>query len=220
MTHPSFDGSLRDLLRDTAQTVSLLSQGGPVETGAQLRRDALRQVQAMDAALTERGLEDAIRRELVFAQCGLLDEVALKHLSAADRQIWETAPLQVERFGYHDAGDRVFANLDAWLRRPDADVHLLQFYAAIIALGFQGRYARDGDDARARMLEDLGHRIAATTTSIPTRFITYDGCRPARWRRLSPWVAASVMLLAAGATYIACRLTLDARFAQWFPPAP
>jgi len=169
-----------------------------------LRTDCGRQIGTFADALEQRRIPVDIQHDAIWAQCGLLDEVALRHLTAAhERAQWETQPLQVERFGRHDAGTYVFERIAARLQEPSPDADLLEAYAAVLGLGFRGRYATQstlasdacgGSDAdplqgvRAALnaqLERLGrgrHRA----------FVCGHGRRRiADWfYRLSPWAVA------------------------------
>jgi type VI secretion system protein ImpK len=132
---------IRDLLRDTGLLVVQLSQGGHTNDAATLRQRCQQLMAGFSAALDLRGFASDVCEDAEYAQCGLLDEAVLHNLSAENKPIWDAQPLQVERFGKHDAGERVFERLEQRMRERSPNIELLECYATILGLGFMGRYA-------------------------------------------------------------------------------
>jgi type VI secretion system protein ImpK len=133
---------MRDLLRPTALLLSEFARSAGARSAPNLRERCRAVVDDFDAALEGRQVAPDVRKEAVYAQCAVLDELALVHLPPEDKQHWEAhPPLQVERFGNHDAGERIYDRIDARMREalPSND-GLLDFYAALLGLGFRGRY--------------------------------------------------------------------------------
>jgi type VI secretion system protein ImpK len=150
---------IRDLLRDTALLVTTLSQGGDTETVSTLRARCQQLMAAFSDSLERRGVAPDVREDALYAQCGLLDEAVLRHLPAEDKPEWDARPLQVERNGRHDAGDRVFDRLAERMREVPPNVDLLECYSAILGLGFMGRYAREGDARRSALIASLDAQL-------------------------------------------------------------
>ena len=207
---------IRDLLRDTALLVTTLAPGGQADhaTGFRLRCEQL--IANFSNALERRGYPDDVRREALIAQCGLLDEVALRCLPPESRAAWELKPLQVDLFSLHDAGERVFERLEARMREASLHVDLLECYAAILSLGFIGRYARDGEAKRTALTASL-HALLEKLRPVSTR--TFIAVRPGRrwsdWAyRLSPWVIAGLACVVAVIVWLAWSTALDAQLAQ------
>nr|WP_031329023.1 MULTISPECIES: DotU family type IV/VI secretion system protein [Ralstonia] len=207
---------MRDLLRDTALEVTTLSGGGKTANGPELRNYCLKLISDFHAALDLLGLPPDVRQEAAIAQCGLLDETALRHLPAEQKATWEATPLQVELFEQHDAGERVFDRLGERMRETSPSVDLLQFYAAILGLGFVGRYAREGESkltalrtALAAKLEQLSPATAPTFVIDRPKLRLVD-----RLRALSPWGLAGLACLAAGLLWLVCSAALDAQLAH------
>jgi type VI secretion system protein ImpK len=213
---------IRDLLRDTALQVTTLSQGGNTETVSGLRQRCLGLMAALSASLDQRGVASDVREDALYAQCGLLDEAVLRHLSAKERPEWDARPLQVERDGRHDAGDRVFERLAERMREVSPNLDLLEYYSAILGLGFMGRYAREGEAKRSALIASLDAQLeklrpARRQTLIADR----TGRRLADWLyRLSPWAIAGLGCVAAVLVYLIWGHALDLQLANLLSSKP
>ncbi|MFL9996517.1 DotU family type IV/VI secretion system protein [Paraburkholderia sediminicola] len=199
------------LLRNTALEVSLLAQGATTESVAQLRQRGLALVKEFESALEERHASADVRHDALYAQCGLLDETVLVHLPEEVRAQWEAQPLQVERFGEHDAGEHVFDRLSERMREVPPNVELLECYATVLGLGFKGRYARDGDLQRAAVVKSLSDLLARYTTKDDDGLIV-DAARTRGldWLyRLSPWAVAGLACAAAVIVFVVVGQALD-----------
>lgn len=223
---PSFDrtpgAGMRDLLRDTALLVGMLTQGGTTEPVEQLRKRCVRLMAAFSTALEQRGFAADVREDAQYAQCGLLDEAVLRCQSITDRSSWEAHPLQVERFGKLDAGDHVFDRLAERLREASPNVDLLECYSAILGLGFMGRYAREGEAQRATLMATLNARLEKLRPAVTRTFIAErTGRRASDWfYRLSPWAIAAIGCIAAALVYLIWDHALDAHLAHLVSLAP
>jgi type VI secretion system protein ImpK len=214
----SEDG-IRDLLRDTALLVTTLAAGGRTEDVIGLRERCQRLIEQFSTALRRRGYPDDVCQDALTAQCGLLDETALHHLSDKDRSQWDARPLQVERFGLHDAGERVFERLDQRMREASPHVALLECYSAILGLGFLGRYAREGETQRAALIAALSARLQALRPEAePPLIVDRPATRFADWfYRLSPWATAALACGAAAVVWLVWAAALDMQLAQLAP---
>lgn len=224
---------IRDLLRDTALLVTTLSQGGKTESVTMLRQHCQQLMGQFSAALEQRGVAADVRDDALYAQCGLLDEAVLRALPMDDKSQWDAQPLQVERFGKHDAGERVFERLTERMREAAPNADLLECYAAILGLGFMGRYAspkgtsfdpwkslgdgvREGQAQHTSLLASLDAQLrklrpAATRTFIADR----SGRRLADWfYRLSPWAIAGLTCAAAALVYLIWSQALNLQLAH------
>ncbi|MBR7919522.1 DotU family type IV/VI secretion system protein [Burkholderia vietnamiensis] len=207
---------IRDLLRDTALLVTTLTSGGQVPDAIALRARCKQLVEQFASALERRGFPDDVRNEALVAQCGLLDEAALRHLPAESRSGWEQKPLQVEQFNLHEAGERVFERLDARMREASPSVALLECYAAILGMGFVGRYAREGEAKRAALIASLNAKLETLRPPSERPFIAdRAGRRLSDWfYRLSPWAIAGLAVIAAAIVWGVWSAVLDAQLAQ------
>ncbi|WP_321932692.1 DotU family type IV/VI secretion system protein [Burkholderia cenocepacia] len=207
---------MRDLLRDTALLVTTLTSGGHTQDAVALRARCKQLVEQFASGLQQRGFPDDVRNEALVAQCGLLDEVALRHLPGESRSAWEREPLQVEQFNLHEAGERVFERLDARMREPAPPVALLECYSAILGMGFVGRYARDGEAKRTALITSLNARLETLRPSLDRPFIA-DRVerRVSDWfYRLSPWAIAGLACVAAAIVWGVWSATLDGQLAH------
>jgi type VI secretion system protein ImpK len=221
---------IRDLLRDTALLVTRLSQGGHTEDAAALRLRCQQLMASFSAALDQRGFAADVREDAEYAQCGLLDEAVLRNLSAESKPIWDAQPLQVERFGKHDLGERVFERLAHRMREASPGVALLECYSAILGMGFMGRYAREGVVKRSALIASLNTQIEKVrregspfgerpATSRPF-LVDVTGRRLMDWfYRLSPWAIAGLACAAAAVIWLIWAHVLDAQLAHLAPTA-
>jgi type VI secretion system protein ImpK len=160
---------IRDLLRDTALVVTTLAQSGQVESVTALRERCKYLMSEFATALERRRLPVDVREDAMYAQCGLLDEAALRNLGAEAKAQWGANPLQVERFGKLDAGERVFERLTQRMLEAPPNADLLECYSAILGLGFMGRYASPTASAPARSLDTAASSQANVTPPNVTR---------------------------------------------------
>jgi len=205
------NGGIRDLLRDTALAVTSFAPGGTVKDAAAFRDRCRQLIGNFSEALTRRGYPEDVRQEAMVAQCGLLDETALRQFDEEARSGWGLKPLQVEQFRLHDAGERVIDCIEARLREASPNADLLECYSAILAMGFMGRYARDGETKRAELVATLNSRLQKLRPSIAQPFIAdHAGRRLSDWfYRLSPWAIAGLACIAAVAVWGVWNVALD-----------
>ncbi|AKC72072.2 DotU family type IV/VI secretion system protein [Pandoraea oxalativorans] len=191
--------SLRALLCDTALLVTTISAGGVVTNAAVLRERCEALLDSLDAKLATHGVEGQHYDDVRVAQCALLDETVLHHLKAHDREAWELAPLQVTRFGIHDAGERVFERLDVYMQADGTSAGVLEFYQALLRLGFVGRYALLGDARRRDLIKSLDARIEALGPTVEPSFVVQQSARRFSdiWHRISPWTIAGLTCVVA-----------------------
>jgi type VI secretion system protein ImpK len=202
---------LAGLLRNTALEASLLGQGATAEAVPQLRQHCLALVAEFEAALEQRHVTADVTHDALYAQCGWLDEAVLMHLPDESRSQWEAQPLQVERFGKHDAGEHVFDRLAERMREAPPNVELLQCYATLLGLGFKGRYARAGETQRTALVKALNEQIARYVPK-GDEGVVVDVARTSGFdwlRRLSPWAVAGLACAAAAIVFVAIGQGLD-----------
>lgn len=209
-------GGMRDLLHDTALLVTSLSSGGTVRDAALFRERCRQLVDQLADELARRDCPEDVKREALLAQCGLLDEAALRYLPGEDRTAWETHPMQVERFSIYDAGRRVIDNVEARLLESSPDVELLEYYASILGMGFMGRTVRETGAKRTGLVAALDTRLQALRAEVEQPFLTYTaGLRiSSGLRRLAPWLLVALACIVAAAVWIAGSGVLDTQLAQ------
>jgi type VI secretion system protein ImpK len=207
--------SIRALLRDTALEVSLLSQDTAQQSAFELRKRCLQVVDDFDRALQAKQFPNDVREDAVYAQCGLLDETALRCLPEDERSKWDAHPLQVECFGNHDAGDRIYERIAVRAREMPPKVALLECYATILGLGFLGRYANDGELRRSELATLLNERIPRVEPRRGDLVIyTVSSSRLDWLRRLSPWTVAGIVGITAALIWFVLGQSLDVQLAN------
>lgn len=215
-------GPIRPLIRDAALLVTTMSAGGTVPDAASLRARCEALLDEFDVALDKQRVQGETREDVRMALCALLDETALRFLCERERDGWELAPLQIQRFDIHDAGERVFVRLDAHLNTPAANVDVLEFYGALLGLGFVGRYALLGEAKRRELMNALNSRISAIRPQVSPPFVLEQTSRRlSDWLyRLSPWMIAGLACVAAGVVWGVWSTTLDAQLAGFSAGTP
>ncbi|MGH8779852.1 DotU family type IV/VI secretion system protein [Paraburkholderia sp.] len=230
--HPG--SGIRALLRDTALLVTMLSQGSRTESVAALRQRCEQLMSTFSTALEARGIAADVREDALYAQCGLLDEAVLRALPIDDKPEWDAQPLQVERYGKHDAGERVFERLTERMHEAAPNADLLEAYAAILGLGFTGRYAspsanpsgaagtHNGRIQRAALIASLDTLLQKLRPAEPRTFVADR--RATRladtFYRLSPWAIAAVCCVTAALVYLVWNQALDAQLAHLSSSTP
>ncbi|CAB3677368.1 hypothetical protein LMG24238_02434 [Paraburkholderia sediminicola] len=206
-------------LRDTALTVTnLATQGAPSMPGAfdAFRQKCKEQIDRLRTELASAGHPADVIEDATYAQCALLDEAALSNLKEGDRDAWEREPLQVSEFQSHNAGDELIARIERRLAQPKPVLPLLAIFIAVLDLGFEGKFALNGSDARAALMRALDERLERhRDTSGPV--IVNEGITR-RWSgRLSPSAWVVVACIAAGVVYFSVDQWLTASIAQIAP---
>jgi len=210
---------LRKLLRNTGLLATSLGDNGTVPDAATFRQHCRDAIQTFSEALAQHGYPEDIKREISLAQCGLLDEAALRHLSADSRGAWELKPLQVERFKVHDAGEFVIDRIEARLLEAPPNADLLEGYAAILGMGFMGRYARDSESRRVELIGALGTRLNKLRPREEPSFVSdRAGRQLSDWvHRLSPWALAGVVCVVAAIVWSMWAVALNTQASHVAP---
>jgi type VI secretion system protein ImpK len=196
--------------RDTAVTVAALTR--PLASGscAALRQRCREQVQQLRDQMLAGGHPPDVIEDACYAQCALLDEAVLSHLSGTDRDEWEREPLQVAQFGSHHAGDALIERMQQRLREPQPVLLLLAIFHAALGLGFRGRFALAGGDARLAMLNALSERLGVTDAQANGVIVAAPGRH--RW-----WASLSLPVWLLGAVLVAVLVYL--LLEQWLDAA-
>src|SRR5471032_1102900 len=85
-------------LRDTALTATALAGLATATSFEEFRKKCTQQVERLRAEMTSAGHPPDVIDDAAYAQCALLDEVALSSLNGPHRDAWEDAPLQLSEF--------------------------------------------------------------------------------------------------------------------------
>ncbi|CAG9218646.1 DotU family type IV / VI secretion system protein [Paraburkholderia sabiae] len=187
-------------LRDTALLVARLAQDGAPNAYGDFRSTCKQQIKRLREQMTALGHSADTVEDAAYAQCALLDEAALGYLKGFDRDQWETEPLQVAEFNSHDAGNELIHRIERRLSERQPSLTLLAIFNAVLSLGFEGRFALEGDEARFALMRAIDERLEqggwrradASTTNV---IVTSPWSRP-WYRRMNPlaWVAAACVV--------------------------
>ena len=94
-----------------------------------------------------------------YAFSAAVDEIILRS-DYAVRDAWETRPLQLRLFGDQLAGEHFFQRLEDLRAKGSVHLQALEVYHMCLLLGFQGRFALDGQDKLNYLTARLGDEIA------------------------------------------------------------
>ena len=121
--------------------------------------------------ISRAGWKEADIEEVSYAQCALLDEVALRTLKGNDREVWERNPMQVCFFQSYNAGDILCDRIESLCKNhKDASPLVAETYLSVINLGFRGRYVLDED-----ALHTAQEQLKKITPAFPSNAISEDG---------------------------------------------
>ncbi|MGT2452695.1 DotU/TssL family secretion system protein [Cupriavidus basilensis] len=191
-------------LRDTALTVAELTDDTKPMGFEAFRAICLEQVSRLRAELSDAGQPADVVEDAVYAQCALLDEVALGRLPDDDRVAWEREPLQVREFRSHDAGQALIARVERRLGEAKPVLPLLTVFYGTLGLGFQGRFALDGASARIALMQAIDERLDRAGWRESDGPVLVTGGKAHRWwAHLSPLAWITISCVGAGLVYLA-----------------
>jgi type VI secretion system protein ImpK len=145
-----------------------------------------------------------------YAFCAAVDEIILRS-DYEVREAWETRPLQLRIFGDQLAGEHFFNRLEDLRAKGSVHLQALEVFHMCLLLGFQGRYALDGQDKLNYLTARLGDEIARMRGK--SRGFAPHAQRPDQVTNklhsdLSLWVFSAVVAVAGLGAYLGFRTTL------------
>ena len=201
-------------LRDTALTVTAMASHAAPDSFSTLHAKSKAQIEQMRTELRAAGHPNDVIEDATYAQCALLDEAALSHLRGGNRDAWEREPLQVSEFQSHDAGDELIARVELRLAQPQPVLPLLAIFTAVLDLGFKGKFALDGSDARRALMQALDTRLGRVDEQGASGMVMVMQGRRGRWLgHLSPLAWVAIAAMAAAFAYVALDQWLTAAIA-------
>lgn len=191
------------LLQNTwLQVISL--RHGPLFTdgeGRALWTRCVADVERVQQALKAAGMDEAGCRNILYAQCSLLDE-AVKGRGVEDDACvqWYDVPLQGHFLGTLDAGDVLCNRMRDVLRELAPDRAVLTCFHRVMLLGFLGGYRSLNDPEREKLVNALSQHVPPF--SVPQSHPVLAGAKTGRGigRWFSCWpvrIGLSVIVLAA-----------------------
>jgi len=118
-------------------------------------------VEHVQQTLKAAGMDEASCKNILYAQCSLLDE-AVKGRGVEDDACvqWYNVPLQGHFLGTLDAGDELCNRMRDVLREPAPDTAVLTCFHRVMLLGFLGGYSSLSDPEREKLVKALGEQVA------------------------------------------------------------
>ena len=146
-----------------------------------------------------------------YAYCAAVDEIILRSPYSL-RDAWETRPLQLRLFGDQLAGEHFFQRLEELRARGAKHLQSLEVFHLCLLLGFQGRYALDGEDKLNFLCARLGDEIArmrGKTRGFAPHAERPDSVSNKLRSDLSLWVLTAVFAAASLTAYVGFRASLN-----------
>jgi type VI secretion system protein ImpK len=199
-------------LRDTALTVASLATHPAPPAFDSFRQQCKQQVQRLREEMQSAGHPHDVVEDAVYAQCALVDEKALSNLKGLDRDAWERVPLQVDEFQSNDAGHELIARIERRLAQPQPVLPLLAIFGAVLDLGFTGKFALAGRDARIALVKAIGARLGHDQDTAGPVVIRPRAASRWTWR-LSPLASVVIACVVAALVYVAFDQWLNASIA-------
>ncbi|MGU3778289.1 DotU family type IV/VI secretion system protein [Burkholderia metallica] len=127
--------ALRASLQETVLHVALLAQRASIPEIHVWRARCIGLVERLEQAMRDDGRASDVVRDVVIAQCTLLDEVTLRHLPAGRRDEWMRETLLFRFHRAHGGADRVGARTDTLPSGACSEAQLLNMYATLLEPG-------------------------------------------------------------------------------------
>ncbi|MTD37692.1 DotU family type IV/VI secretion system protein [Erwinia sp. CPCC 100877] len=191
------------LLQNTWLQVISLRHGPAFQEGEgrQLWERCIADAERVQQTLKEAGYDEQSCRDILYAQCALLDE-AVKGRGVQDDACvqWYDVPLQGHFLGTIDAGDALCDRMREVLREPAPEQIVLTCFHRVMMLGFLGEYRTPDDPARQKLAQALSAQVPPFSYPQTTPVVAgiKGGSGMARW--LAGWpvrIAFSLIVLAA-----------------------
>ena len=202
--------SLVDLMYEGFYALYLLKNGSGPQDQAGFAEHLTRFLADVDRHAKPLGVHGDDVHAAKYAFCAAVDEIILRSQYEI-RDAWETRPLQLRLFGDQLAGEHFFQKLEDLRARGSAHLQALEVFHMCLLLGFQGRYALDGEEKLNFMCATLGNEIARMRGK--SRGFAPHAERPDQIANklrsdLSLWVLTAVFALAGLGAYIGFRASL------------
>ena len=209
-SRPPGPHSLADIMADGFHALFLLKNGSGPTQDEGFVDNVVRFLHDVDRAATQIGIEPEDVTHAKYAYCAAVDEIILRSPYAL-REAWETRPLQLRLFGDQLAGEHFFHKLEELRARGARHLAALEVFHLCLLLGFQGRYALDGEDKLNYLCARLGDEIArmrGKARGFAPHVERPDQIANKLRSDASLWVMTGVFLLAALAAYTGFRASL------------
>jgi type VI secretion system protein ImpK len=208
--HQVGPGSLVDLMYEGFYALFLLKNGCAPQHHDAFTGHISRFLDDIDKSAKAAGVYADDVTAAKYAFCAAFDEIILRSQFSI-RDDWETRPLQLRIFGDQLAGEHFFERLEDLRARGSAHLQALEVFHMCLLLGFQGRYALDGQDKLDYISARLGDEIARMRGK--SRGFAPHAARPDQVANklrsdLSLWVLTAVFSVVGLGAYLGFRAAL------------
>lgn len=203
--------NLVDLMYEGFYALFLLKNGSGPHDQTAFAANMTQFLSDVDRNARQLGIPPDDVTQAKYAYCAAVDEIILR--SPYDlRDAWETRPLQLRVFGDQLAGENFFQRLEDLRARGSTHLQSLEVFHMCLLMGFQGRYALDGDDKLNFLSARLGEEIArmrGKNRSFAPNVERPDQIANKLRSDLSLWVLTTVFALAGLTAYGGFRASLS-----------
>jgi type VI secretion system protein ImpK len=174
---------------------------------AGFRQTVVQQLTAFEQAATKRGIKPETILVARYALCTLLDEAVSSTPWGGTAQ-WMAQSLLVTFYRETGGGEKFFLLLNKMAENPAANLELLEFFYACLALGFEGRFrVIDGGKAQLEQTREKLYELIRRSRSQdePDLSLRWKGIET-RQRRISGalalWLTLSACALVLASVYL------------------
>jgi type VI secretion system protein ImpK len=193
-----------ELLQDTFLFVMEVLHNRALVRDSAFYRRGCNLVETVKARLESLKVTETFTDQVLYAQCGLIDQVVLNSAPQDENHVWLAAPLQARFIGTMHAGEALPARLKTLLRQPAPDMRLLVLYQRVFALGF-GSHTPAFREERRQLMESLDALVPATVLPLSAPLIVKP--RPDIRAGLRYSRRFHVVLLLAGTALLWCAVS-------------
>ena len=202
--------TLLDLMYDGFYALFMLKNGNGPQNNADFAAKMSQFLDEFGRAAKKQGASADDIDASKYAFCAAVDEIILRS-GFSIRDEWARKPLQLVLFGDQLAGENFYIRLESLRARGSAHLQALEVFHMCLLLGFQGRYALEGEDKLKYLAARLGDEIARMRGR--SRGFAPHAERPDRIANklradLSLWALAAVFAVVELGGYAGFRTTL------------
>lgn len=162
-SHDVTTSTLDTQMQDTFLFVMDVLHNPSLQRDSTFYRRGCRLVETLKEQLEAQQTSDEFIHHVLYAQCGLIDQIVLNSAPQQENHVWLAAPLQSRYLGEMRAGEVIPDQLKMLLRQPVPDMRLLVLYQRIFAMGF-GRYTPDFQHERRALMASLDALVPTADT--------------------------------------------------------
>jgi len=191
------------LLQNSWLQVISLRHGAKIKDGEgqQLWQRCVAEVEKVQQALKDAGYDAQQSKDVLYAQCALIDEVVKGRGEQDDAYIqWLHLPLQGHFLGTVDAGDMLCERMREVLREPAPEPLVVTCFQRVMLLGFLGGYRSVNDPQREKLVAALNAQVSPFSGPQAQAVLAENNAGLGFSGWLSSWplrIGFSVLLLAA-----------------------